>query len=105
MSVQGGFMNSVFAERRRVRLDHLQDIGGMPLLLDVSASTIDALRWADEARDDVQYILKENGALLIRGLKIPGSAQFGKLLSTLFGSALLEYTYRSTPRTGLRGNV
>src|SRR6266508_3910237 len=42
---------------------------------------------------------------LIRGLKVPGSTQFGKILSTLFGSELLEYTYRSTPRTRLRGNV
>ena len=43
--------------------------------------------------------------MLIRGLKVLGSTQFGKIVSTLFGAELLEYVYRSTPRTELRGHV
>jgi TfdA family taurine catabolism dioxygenase TauD len=82
----------------------LKPIGGIPLQLDVESS-VNALVWAEEHQQDVRDILSKNGALLIRGLKVPGSTHFGKILSTLFGAELLEYRYRSTPRTELRGNV
>lgn len=64
-----------------------------------------ALTWAEERGRDVRRLLRAEGAVLVRGLNVPGSMQFGKILSTLFESELLEYVYRSTPRTGLRGNV
>jgi hypothetical protein len=83
----------------------LKSIGGLPILLEVATGGLNALNWAEENQLKVQNLIKINGAVLIRGLKIPGSSQFGKILSTLFGSKLLEYIYRSTPRTELRGNV
>jgi alpha-ketoglutarate-dependent taurine dioxygenase len=86
-------------------MNGLKLIGGLPILLEVAASVSNALSWAEENQQNVQSLIKNNGAVLIRGLKILGSNQFGKILSTLFGSKLLEYTYRSTPRTELRGNV
>lgn len=61
--------------------------------------------WALEYRDEIERLVQSNGVLLIRGLKFVGSQQFGTVLSTLFGEELLQYTYRSTPRTELRGNV
>ena len=85
-------------------IDDLALVGGMPLRLDVTAAG-SAIGWATEHQDAVRALLEANGALLIRGLNVPGSSQFGKILSTLFGSELVEYVYRSTPRTGLRGNV
>lgn len=85
--------------------NELQSIGGLKLLLEVDAGRIDAHQWAQEHTEAVQALLAENGAQLLRGLKVHSSAQFGQVLSTLFGSPLLEYTYRSTPRTALRGNV
>ncbi len=92
-------------EARRYSAADLAPVSGLSLLLDVSGESGSALAWAQQHQDEVRSIIAENGALLIRGLKIHGSAQFGQLLSTLFGSELLEYTYRSTPRTALRGNV
>jgi alpha-ketoglutarate-dependent taurine dioxygenase len=74
-------------------------------LLSLASSGLSALNWAEENQLKIQNLIKTNGAVLIRGLKILGSNQFGKILSTLFASKLLEYTYRSTPRTELRGNV
>jgi alpha-ketoglutarate-dependent taurine dioxygenase len=91
--------------RRRITAGDLKSIGGLPILLDVEPSGLSALGWAEEYRQDIQSLIETNGAVLVRGLKVPGSAQFGKILSVLFGAELLEYTYRSTPRTELRGNV
>jgi alpha-ketoglutarate-dependent taurine dioxygenase len=80
-------------------------VAGLPLLLDISTYTSSAISWASRHAVEVQAHLARHGALLIRGLKIHGSEIFGKVLTTLFGAELLEYTYRSTPRTALRGNV
>ncbi|HJU40190.1 MAG TPA: TauD/TfdA family dioxygenase [Tahibacter sp.] len=83
----------------------LAPVQGMPLIAQVNAGNARALQWAQANRDDVERLVQANGALLLRGLKIPGSRDFGVLLSTLFGGELLDYTYRSTPRTELNGKV
>src|SRR5258708_36103906 len=83
----------------------IKTIADVPFLLEVQDSGANASAWAERYSDDVQTFLAERGALLIRGLRVHGSEQFGKILSTLFGSELLEYTYRSTTRAALRGNV
>lgn len=61
--------------------------------------------WALDNSEDVERLLRANGALLIRGLRIVSSRQLAQVLSTLFGDELISYRYRSTPRTELRGNV
>jgi len=86
-------------------LTNLKSIFGFPFLFEVETRGRGALGWAEAYRHDVQRLIENNGAVLIRGLQIPGSTQFGNILSTLFGAELLEYKYRSTPRTELRGRV
>lgn len=98
-------MNTETVSAKTFTLADLKPVGGIPLLLNVEASGIPATSWAQEHQHDVRGLLEANGALLIRGLDVPGSSQFGRILSTLFGSELVEYVYRSTPRTELRGNV
>ncbi len=90
---------------RRISATDLMPINGLKILLDAEASELSAIAWAEQYQPDVRKILEETGALVVRGLKVPGTAQFGRILSTLFGSELIEYVYRSTPRTELRGNV
>lgn len=88
-----------------IGIEDLQDVQGTPLLLNVEGEGVRATEWAAENRGHVERLLLENGALLIRGLTFVGSQQFGTALSTLFGEELIQYVYRSTPRTELRGNV
>jgi alpha-ketoglutarate-dependent taurine dioxygenase len=90
---------------RNIGCDDLQEVQGTRLLLNVSATGMKVNDWAQEYRHEIERLVQSNGALLIRGLKFVGSQQFGAVLATLFGEELLQYTYRSTPRTELRGNV
>lgn len=83
----------------------LKEVAGLPILLEVDTQGQKAIEWARENSQSVQTLLEKNGALLIRGLRIPGSKPFSQLLETLFGQELLTYSNRSTPRTELRGNV
>src|SRR5262245_20705970 len=98
-------MNDASSSRQKMTASELKPIDGLPLLLEVETNGLSAVDWAEKYKHDIQNLIKTNGAALIRGLKVLGSAQFGKILSTLFGDDLLEYVYRSTPRTELRGNV
>ncbi len=83
----------------------LAEAGNRPLLLEVESQGGRLLEWAQAHREAIDAHLLRHGALLVRGLRVTGSKQFGQLLSELFGDQLLKYDYRSTPRTELRDNV
>jgi alpha-ketoglutarate-dependent taurine dioxygenase len=61
--------------------------------------------WAGDNRERVKQLLHTQGALLLRGFQFHSSRQFGQFLQALFEEDLAEYSYRSTPRTKLGGNV
>ncbi|WP_199609978.1 TauD/TfdA family dioxygenase [Flocculibacter collagenilyticus] len=83
----------------------LAPIAGKPLLMNVDLNGSKALQWAEENKHSINQLLLDNGALLIRGLKLHSSKQFSKVLTALFDEDLLSYSYRSTPRTELKGSV
>ncbi len=84
--------------------NELQDVAGRSILVRVESPT-QSLSWAARNKDQVKAILFDKGALVVRGLRFHGTKQFGQFLEELFGETLAEYTYRSTPRTKLGGNV
>jgi alpha-ketoglutarate-dependent taurine dioxygenase len=84
--------------------NELQEVAGRNILVQVKPLT-QSLSWASQNKEQVKTILHDQGALLIRGLRFHGTKQFGHFLEELFGETLAEYTYRSTPRTKLGGNV
>ena len=84
--------------------NELQEVSGRNILIQTQPLT-PSLGWARQNKDEVGRILLDSGALLIRGLRFHGTKQFGQFLEELFGDSLAEYTYRSTPRTKLGGNV
>lgn len=98
-------MTDVKHDINKVSYDDLVEIENMKLLLNVSMRDERLTEWADKNSAHIEKLLQANGALLIRGLKFNSSKQFGVVLEKLFGAPLLSYTYRSTPRTGLKGNV
>ena len=98
-------MTKMITDLSDVSVDDLDSIQGTRLLLHVDQGSARVAEWAAENHEHVERLLQANGALLIRGLKFAASQQFGVALATLFDAELLEYVYRSTPRTQLRGNV
>ncbi len=88
-----------------VDIDALEQVGGIPLILRVDAYEGSATDWARRHHRGLDQLLQSHGAVLVRGLKIHTSKQFGEFLEAAFGAPLLDYSYRSTPRTELRGGV
>ena len=62
-------------------------------------------QWMEQHRAPLAARLRQEGALLIRGLDLISSGQFATVAATLFGDEMLEYGNRSTPRTELKGKV
>ena len=96
---------NILSESADFTTDSLMEISGLRFLLEVDTKGAGALDWIAQHHSKIKGLLDKNGALLIRGLRLHGSLQFGQVLSSIFESDLIDYTYRSTPRTGLRGNV
>jgi hypothetical protein len=76
--------------RQRITANDLKSIAGLPILLEVESSGLSAVRWAEEYQEDIRRLIESQGALLVRGLKVLGSTEFGKTISTLFGSEFLN---------------
>lgn len=69
---------------------------------------LDGLRSLDWLKIHAQHLeteLVKNGVLLLRGLNVMTSRQFGNALAAIFGEPLQQYQYRSTPRTALKASV
>lgn len=98
-------MSEVIQDLGSLRAEDLEPVQGKNLILQVEQGKRKTLDWALENRAHIERLIKENGAVLLRGLKFVGSQQFGGVLEALFDAPLLNYTYRSTPRTELRGKV
>lgn len=83
----------------------LLPIANKKMLLNVDLNGQSAIDWSVEHQQAIDELLNEQGALLIRGLNVHGSKKLANVLTHIFGSELLQYNYRSTPRTAFRGNV
>jgi len=90
---------------QNISVPDLVKVDGYPLILYVNDKVHRANKWVEKNKSIINRLVEENGALVIRGLKIHGSKQFGEILSSIFGGELLEYIYRSTPRKEIRGHI
>lgn len=75
------------------------------LILNASTQGERAKTWVEKHAKLIEERLLTHGVILIRGLNILSAKQFGDILGKMFGSELLEYSYRSTPRTALKGKI
>ncbi len=74
-------------------------------LLEVEKQQKDSIAWARDNKTKIEATLGSHGLLLIRGLSISDAEMFGEILNTIFGEELVNYTYRSTPRTSFKNNI
>ncbi len=93
------------SDLNQLSLEKLKPVSGHKILLEVNTSGSRPTDWIADNRQYLESLIQENGALLVRGLNIMSSKQFGLVLKALFNEDLINYSYRSTPRTELKGNV
>jgi alpha-ketoglutarate-dependent taurine dioxygenase len=76
----------------------------LPLLIEPAIDGVSLPQWAINHREFIGQRLQRHGGILFRGFNLSSVDQFELLLQSLTGE-LLEYSYRSTPRTQVSGRI
>ena len=88
-----------------VKTGHLLDQQeSLPFVIQPAVEGVDVVNWAQNNRDLIETYLSQYGGVLFRGFHLSSVSEFEKF-SNVFSQQLLEYTYRSTPRTREGGNI
>jgi alpha-ketoglutarate-dependent taurine dioxygenase len=82
----------------------LNPASDLPLLIVPAVDGVSLVDWAAGKRAVVEQKLLGCGALLFRGFKLSAIDDFEQFMKTVAGD-LLDYSYRSTPRTQVSGKV
>lgn len=78
---------------------------GLPLLLEANTQEFSLVEWAREHRTWIEDVIVESGAILFRNFRSTNPTQDFENFSRIISEELLEYVYRSTPRTTLGMNI
>ena len=78
--------------------------GPLPWLVRPTIPDVDLAAWLRNNRSLVEERLFDHGGLLFRGFNVGSTERFEDCVKALSGT-LLEYEYRSTPRTRVSGGV
>ncbi|MGG6293706.1 amino acid adenylation domain-containing protein [Leptolyngbya sp. AN02str] len=87
-----------------VQITSLQPNGSLPALIQPTGQTLGLTAWAKSHRALIESLLEQRGGILFRGFQIQGAADFGEFMQAI-AQELMSYTYRSTPRTQVQGQV
>lgn len=101
---QGRRKMVTISEGELVTTGYLQPAQRLPLVMQPAVRDVNLFEWATNNREVVETQLLAHGAILFRGFKISTVADFERFITATSGQ-LLEYTYRSTPRTQVSGNI
>jgi len=105
-------MSLKFAKRKAVNLspESLVQVGDfqtgtcLNTLVQPAVAGVNLIEWATEQRSWIESQLLQHGGILFRGFPVREATEFEQFLKAVSGE-LLEYTYRSTPRSQVQGNI
>jgi len=95
------------ARRETASASKLQSYEGehsLPFLVQAAASSTSLADWIASNRGQLNAHLRKHGGILFRGFAIESAGDFEEVIVTVSGR-LLDYTYRSTPRTIVSGKI
>jgi len=76
----------------------------LPLVIQAAVGELNLVKWSSENRSFIEDNLLQHGAILFRGFQAQGVAEFEQLIQSV-SETLLDYTYRSTPRSPVFGKI
>jgi alpha-ketoglutarate-dependent taurine dioxygenase len=93
------------SEKDMVATYHLPAASYMPLVAEPTIEGVELVGWACNNRRRIDEALIKCGAVLFRGFELSGIDEFEQLINALSDGEILDYTYRSTPRTAISGKI
>ncbi|MBO0798839.1 MAG: TauD/TfdA family dioxygenase, partial [Blastocatellia bacterium] len=95
---------SVSAERLIV-MEPLRPRLPLPLVISPTYPGIDLTEWARHNRASIDAWLLKHGAILFRDWRLNSVDEFERFATTVAGGDLMDYSYRSTPRSTVSGKI
>ena len=77
----------------------------LPLVVKPNVDGINLITWAQSNREFVEINLLKHGGILFRDWHMKSVAEFEQFSKAAAGEDLLDYSYRSTPRSEVSGKV
>jgi alpha-ketoglutarate-dependent taurine dioxygenase len=77
----------------------------LPIIIQPAVDGLDLIKWAAAQQAYLTDLLARHGGILFRNFAVRTVDQFEQFVGATTNSALLEYTYRSTPRSQVSGNI
>src|SRR6267143_6035301 len=76
----------------------------LPLLIEPTGSEVDLISWAADNKNFLESKLLDHGGILFRNFRVGAVSEFERFVGAISGD-LLDYSYRSTPRTQVSGKI
>ncbi len=90
--------------RRQITLSYLRPDSPLPLVVRPAVQDLNLVKWAAANAAFIENYLIRNGAILFRGFGPSEVTEFEELIEAVSGP-LLDYSYRSTPRSVISGKI
>jgi alpha-ketoglutarate-dependent taurine dioxygenase len=92
------------SQEQLVKESFLWTDGTLPLVMEPAVDGLSLVDWTTSNRQQIEEKLLRYGAILFRGFKVNSVDGFEEFMKSLAGE-LLDYSYRSTPRTQVSGKI
>jgi alpha-ketoglutarate-dependent taurine dioxygenase len=93
-----------FTLEEMVSVGSLSDDAALPLTISPASVHMNLEDWCISNREAIEKYLLQNGAVLFRGFDVSGTGMFEAIIKAI-GGDLLEYSYRSSPRSKVDGKI
>ncbi len=87
-----------------INVGRVVEDSSMPILVEPAVEALDLLTWLQNNQQLVLNKVGAAGGVLFRGFQVASIADFEACVA-LFADELLDYTYRSTPRSEVAGKI
>lgn len=104
MSTSSAVYPLKFTAPQEINLGYLRPNSPLPLVLRPATRGLDLIEWAKSNAGFIDRSLLQHGAILFRGFDLAEVAEFEGLIEAISGP-LINYTYRSTPRSLVSGKI
>ncbi|HSS51033.1 MAG TPA: TauD/TfdA family dioxygenase [Thermoanaerobaculia bacterium] len=111
-NLPGGLRQGISGRRRGISLSDNEAVREgalspgqvLPLLLEPTRDGVDLVGWAANRKEELGNLLLKTGGILFRGFRLGGAPDLERLVRAL-SDEVLDYTYRSTPRSEVSGKI
>ncbi|MBW4556598.1 MAG: TauD/TfdA family dioxygenase [Trichormus sp. ATA11-4-KO1] len=87
-----------------IKISYLQPKTSLPLIVQPNVESLNLIVWTQHNRPWIEKNLLQHGGILFRDFNVKNITEFEQFMQAISGN-LLQYSYRSTPRTQVSENI